>query len=69
MSETRESKTVEISDNSLTTRFKAALRYQPDWAQSFTATMIGSGRVRLTYSDNGRFGVDLQEAWNYVERQ
>lgn len=64
----REMKTITVSDNSLVTRFKAAINNRPDWAQSFTATMIGRESVRVTYSDSSRFGVDIQAAWNYIER-
>lgn len=64
---TIETEMIEVSDNSLTTRFKAAFNNRPDWAQSFTTAMIGS-KVRVTYSDSASFGVDLQAAWNYIER-
>lgn len=65
--DTRETKTLDVSDNSLKSRFEVALANRPDWALSLTTTMIGS-KVRVTYSDNARFGVGLDEAQNYVER-
>lgn len=67
MTDTRETKMLAVSDNSLRSRFEVALANRPDWAQSFTAVMVGE-KVRVTYSDSGRFGVGLQEAWNYIDR-
>lgn len=64
---TTETKTLDVNDNNLKTRFEVALSNRPDWAQSFTTTMIGA-KVRVTYSDGTLFGVDLQAAWNYIER-
>lgn len=62
-----ETKTLESSDNSLRSQLLTAFNSRPDWAQSFTTSMTGS-KVRVTYSDNAKFGVGLQEAWNYIER-
>lgn len=63
-----EMKTFDVSDNSLRSRFLVAFNNRPDWAQSFTTSMIGANRVRVTYSSSTSFGVDLQAAWNYIER-
>jgi len=65
--ETRSTVTLDVNDNSLKSRFLVAFNNRPDWAQSFTTTMIGS-KVRVTYSSRSAFGVDLQAAWNYIER-
>lgn len=67
MMDTIETKTLAVNNNSLRSRFEVALANRPDWAQSFTAVMVDD-KARVTYSDSGRFGVGLQEAWNYIDR-
>lgn len=65
--ETRSTVILEVNDNSLKSRLLAAFNNRPDWALSFTTAMVGD-RVRVTYSSDAAFGVDMQAAWDYVER-